>query len=73
MLPTRATIRCSTAPAEVLHTVGVTPGDPRCAVTIPRAPAASATRQIAPKLRGSWAPSRHTIGPGASSMSRTSA
>ena len=49
-LVTRATRRCSTAPAEALHAAGVIAAERREGITTPVAPAASAERQIAPRL-----------------------
>ncbi len=54
MLRTRATGRCSTAPAEALHTAGVTSAARRSGITTPAAPAHSAVRQIEPRFWGSW-------------------
>ena len=54
MLRTRATRRCSTAPAEALHTAGVTSAARRSGITTPAAPAHSAVRQIEPRFCGSW-------------------
>src|SRR5689334_2003381 len=53
MLRTRATARCSTAPAEALQTTGVTSAERRSGITTPAAPPDSATRQTAPRLPGS--------------------
>ena len=54
MLRTRATGRCSTAPAEALQTAGVTSAARRSGITTPAAPAHSAVRQIEPRFCGSW-------------------
>ena len=51
---TRAIGRCSTAPAEALQAAAVTAAERRVGITTPAAPAASAERQTAPRLRGSW-------------------
>ena len=45
-LRTRAIGRCSTAPADALHTAGVTSAARRSQMTTPVAPAHSAVRQI---------------------------
>ena len=66
-LRTRATARCSTAPAEAFATAGVTAAARRSGRTTPSAPAHSAVRQIAPTFWGSWTSSRATSqgsGPG---------
>ena len=49
---TRATARCSTAPAEALQTAGVTSAERRSGMTTPSAPTHSAVRQIAPEVLG---------------------
>ena len=54
MFLTRATRRCSTAPAEALHTAAVTSAARRSAITTPAAPTHSAVRQIDPTFWGSW-------------------
>ena len=51
---------CSTAPAEALATIEVTPADPWRGRTSPSAPAPSHARTIAPRLRGSVTPSSTT-------------
>ena len=50
---TTAIGRCSIAPAEERATAGVTTAEPWAGTTTPVAPAASALRQTAPRLRGS--------------------
>src|SRR5205823_457644 len=57
-LGTTATGRCSTAPAEARQTAGVTRAEPWAGTTTPFAPAPSALRQTAPRLRGSLTWSR---------------
>ena len=51
---------CSTAPAEALATIDVTPAEPWRGSTRPSAPAPSQARTIAPRLRGSVTPSSTT-------------
>ena len=59
-LRTRAISRCSTAPADALQAAAVTAAERRSGMTTPPAPANSAERQTAPRLRGSWTWSRAT-------------
>ncbi len=73
-LRTRATGRCSTAPADALQTAGVTSAERRSGMTTPVAPAASAVRQIAPRFCGSVTSSSATSqASGAASSSVASA
>ncbi len=60
MLRVRATGRCSTAPAEALHTAAVTSAERRSGITRPAAPAHSAAPAIAPRFWGSWTSSSAT-------------
>src|SRR5207302_5037899 len=60
-LVTTAIGRCSTAPADERETVGVTIAEPCEGTTTPVAPAPSALRMTAPKLRGSLTWSRQAI------------
>ena len=61
MLRTRATRRCSTAPADALTTAGVTAAARRSQMTRPVTPAHSALRAIAPRFWGSCSSSSATM------------